>query len=64
VLVHDEELLGLSLREAADAADEANLRLRIVSYDGKPTVGTRDLLMTRVNVEAEKGFITRIVGRG
>lgn len=53
----EDNLPGLSLEEALEWVKEAGYCLRIVRFDGHPSVATRDFRMDRINVDVENGKI-------
>ena len=54
------ELVGKTLEEAK----KLNSNLRVLKQDGEARLHTQDFKPTRVNVEVEKGIVTKVVSFG
>jgi hypothetical protein len=57
-------LMHQSEQAAAEICKDLGLRFRVIRRQGCPCLCTRDVIMTRINVVVEDGFITEVSGRG
>ena len=62
VKFHPTDLKGLSLKEAEAQAEEEKHTYRILKEDGKDLPEGRDYDSRRINVEVEKGIISKVYG--
>lgn len=63
-IVDFQNIIGMTLQEAAAYLSQWNYKVRAVKKDGNPLVVTRDFQIMRYNVELVQGHIAKIAGRG
>lgn len=57
-------IVGVREEKAREKLEADAWKLRVVKRDGEAVVVTRDVDTSRINVEVEKGLVSRVVSRG